>query len=178
MLPVLGALLPTIVQAIPSLISVFGKGARAETNAKAAEIVAQTVIKATDSINLQEAAEKVSSDAAAADAARKALESDPYLAGLMEVGDGGVKEARKSASDPAQISPWKNPAMWVTAALLPLVYIVVWTVVRDPGSSEQLRTVVVTAVISGLLGSITGFWLGTSLSSQRKTEILANRSNQ
>jgi|GEM_PF-2137010 len=60
------------------------------------------------------------------------------------------------------------PAIF-TAALLPLVYGVVWRVLTGQFSAE-VQSMVIGAVVSGALGSITGYWLGTSASSARKDE--------
>ncbi len=66
-----------------------------------------------------------------------------------------------------------KPAAWysaaVTAAILPLVYWVTWRVLTGPFSIE-VQSMVVGAVVSGGLGAVTGFWLGSSASSQRKDE--------
>ena len=66
-----------------------------------------------------------------------------------------------------------KPAAWysaaVTAAILPLVYWVTWRVLTGPFSAE-VQSMVVGAVVSGGLGAVTGFWLGSSASSQRKEE--------
>jgi len=66
-----------------------------------------------------------------------------------------------------------RPAAWysavVTAAVMPLVYWVTWRVLTGPFSIE-VQSMVVGAVVSGGLGSVTGFWLGSSASSQRKDE--------
>ena len=57
----------------------------------------------------------------------------------------------------------------VTVAILPLVYWVTWRVLTGPFSGE-VQSVVVGAVVGSGLGAITGFWLGSSASSQRKDE--------
>jgi hypothetical protein len=66
-----------------------------------------------------------------------------------------------------------KPAAWysaaVTAAIMPLVYWVTWRVLTGPFSTE-VQSMVVGAVVSGGLGAVTGFWLGSSASSQRKEE--------
>ncbi len=66
-----------------------------------------------------------------------------------------------------------KPAAWysaaVTAAILPLVCWVTWRVLTGPFSIE-VQSMVVGAVVSGGLGAVTGFWLGSSASSQRKDE--------
>lgn len=58
----------------------------------------------------------------------------------------------------------------ITAALLPLVYMVVWRVLTGPYSIE-VQSMVIGAVVSGVLQAMVQFWLGTSASSQRKTEL-------
>lgn len=60
------------------------------------------------------------------------------------------------------------PVTGVTLALVPLIYLVVIAVLFLPGYSEQLRTVVVTAVLSGLLGAIYGYWLDSSAKEAKK----------
>lgn len=66
-----------------------------------------------------------------------------------------------------------KPAVWysavATAAMLPLIYMVVWRVLTGPFSIE-IQSMVIGAVVSGVLQAIVQFWLGTSASSQRKTE--------
>ena len=62
----------------------------------------------------------------------------------------------------------------ITAALLPLVYMVVWVVLTGAFSPE-VQSMVIGAVVSGVLSAITGFWLGSSASSQRKTEIVETK---
>lgn len=172
MLPILAALLPSIVQAIPSLIGVFGSGGEiSQRNQKAAQVVADTVVAATGSLNLQEATEKITSDDAARAAASAAVLAQPEIAKFFEVG-GGVESARKAANDPNQIPVYRNPAVIVAFALLPLVYLVVYAVVFGQGYwSDEMRSVVVTAVVTGLLGSISGYFLGSSYGSARKDQV-------
>ena len=66
-----------------------------------------------------------------------------------------------------------KPAVWysavATAAMLPLIYMVVWRVLTGPFSIE-IQSMVIGAVVSGVLQAVVQFWLGTSASSQRKTE--------
>lgn len=57
----------------------------------------------------------------------------------------------------------------VTAAILPLVYLVTWCVLTGPFSPE-VQSMVIGSVVGSGLGSVTGFWLGSSASSQRKDE--------
>lgn len=65
--------------------------------------------------------------------------------------------------------PAARDSLVITAAILPLVYWVTWRVLTGPFSVE-VQSMVVGAVVSGGLGAVTGFWLGSSASSQRKDE--------
>ena len=65
--------------------------------------------------------------------------------------------------------PAAQYSMGITAALLPLVYWVTWKALTGPFSPE-VQSMVIGSVVGTALGSITGFWLGSSASSQRKTE--------
>lgn len=92
---------------------------------------------------------------------------------LTEVG-GGIAEARKAASEQAAVPLSRNVAFIVTLLLVPLVYLVVAAVVFGLGGSwsDEMRSVVVTAIVTGLLGSINGFFLGSSYGSARKTDMI------
>ena len=68
-----------------------------------------------------------------------------------------------------------SPALWISCGLLPLVYIVVVGVMFGEGWTNDIRAMVVSSIISLVLGSITGFFLGTSYGSQKKTAMLADR---
>lgn len=127
MLPLL---LPAVLQMIPQLIGIFGKGGeRAAQNAQAAQAVADAITAATSTPesptpNLQAGLEKMAADPAAKAAATAAVLQTPAVAALLEVG-GGVKEAR--AADLAvmgQAKPfWRSSAVfWISLLLLPMVY--------------------------------------------------------
>lgn len=75
---------------------------------------------------------------------------------------------------PKQDDPfWKHPAFWITLAILPLVYMVAGIVLLKDGYSNDLRTVVVTAIVSGAFGSITGFWLASSWNQNKQAAATA-----
>ena len=66
--------------------------------------------------------------------------------------------------------PTIAPVTGITLCLLPLVYMAVYAVLFTDGYSEQLRTVVVTAVVSGLLGVVGGYWLDSSAKEAKQTD--------
>lgn len=178
MLPALiPALLPSIIQAIPALIGVFGKGEQSKKNAAAAQIVADTVVKATESVNLQEAVEKMATDETAKAAAQAAVLAQPAIAMLLEVG-GGIEAARKAnVIDPA-VSWWRPlaaPAFIVSLVLLGIVVYVIASILGDaatwrPEDRSQILMLIV-AITSGVMG----YYLGSSLGSSKKDDALASR---
>lgn len=174
---VFAALLPTILQAIPQLVSVFSSPTDsdvAKRNQAAGVLVANTLVDATKAVNLQDAVDKLQNDPAALDAAHAAINS--LLPQLVEAGGGGIEGARKSAYAQDQVPVWKNPAIIVSAAVLPLVYMVAASVLFGIGRqdwSDDVKTLVVTSIITGVLGSVLGFFLGSSMSSQKKDAAIA-----
>ena len=173
MAPFIAAALPAIMQAVPDLIRMFGtKGSEnTERNAKTAEMVVEIAKVATNSANAQEAAEKVQNDPDAAAAVREAIRNQWFE--LVEAGGGGIEGARKMNTDPAAPAFWRQPAFWITAALLPLVYGTVWAVLVRDGFSDDVKAMVVSAIVTGVLGAVLGYWLGSSAGSARKTDLLS-----
>lgn len=168
--PILAALFPSIIAAIPELAKVFGSGsAVSERNAKAAEVVAQVVQQATGAVNVQQAVERVTSDPAARQAAADAVQAAWFE--IAESGGGGIEGARKQNLELAQsgIPAWQMPAMIVSAALLLMLFMVVGAVLFGNGWSNDIKLQVVTAVLS-ILGVVGSYWLGSSASSQRKDQ--------
>jgi len=166
---IVAALLPVFLQKIPELVGL----ANAKGDERKEQAIQLAVQVATDAIgakNAQEAAEIIAADPKAADQARQAVQ-EQWLS-ITEVG-GGISAARQ-ANAAGQPPPGRNVALWVTAALLPLVYMTVGAVVFADGWPAEVRAMVVAAVVTGVLGGVTGYWLGTSASSARKTELQAS----
>lgn len=168
---IIPALLPSIVSAIPALAQIFGSGSEVSTrNLKAAQVVADTVVAATQSVNLQEAAEKMKADENARQAAQIAVLAQPQIMALLEVG-GGVDAARKAniALMQATDAWWKallNPVLVVTALTLPLVYIIVVELVKQmPKVSPDVIAQTIGTVVGIVLGGIVGFWMGQTYQS-------------
>lgn len=64
----------------------------------------------------------------------------------------------------------------VAMVLMPLVYMTVATVLGLLGStkfSTEIQSMVVTAVVTGTLGTIVGYFMGSSAGSAQKTELLS-----
>ena len=172
------ALLPSVVAAIPRLAAIFKGGGSevAERNVAAASAVLDIVTQATGSVNAQAAVEAIQKDPAQLAAATKAVESNWFQ--LAPADGGGVEGARKAAEAYAMPEGprfWLNPAFWITLVMLlmPFMLLVDVFFVHPENYSGDLRTQIVTAVLL-VISIVGGYWLGTSFSSARKTE-LSNR---
>lgn len=159
---------------IPVIAEKFSSGSEvAQRNVAAGKALGEAIVEATQAVNLQEAVTKLESDPEAR-AAANAVVADLWPS-LFETGGGGVTEARKMVFSPDQLPPWRNAAVWITAAFVPLIYAAAYAVLYREGASDDLKTMVVTAIFAGLLGSITGFFLGSSLGSQKKDQAMGRQ---
>lgn len=162
------AALPALIDAVPKLSRIFSSGSEvAERNVEAAEMVVGIAKEALGVKHEQELVEAIKTDPAAAQNVREAVEANWWR--IDEVG-GGVQAAREANIEQSNIDPRRNMALWVTIMLLPLVYMTVGAVLFTEDWTSETRAMVVAAVISGVLGAITGYWLGTSFSSSKKDE--------
>lgn len=177
MAPFILAAIPSLIQAAPSLIRIFGNGEQSEKNAKAAEHVAQIAREITNTDTTEAAVHAIQSDPVMQQTFAGAVEEKWYQI-TGEAGGGGIDGARKFDISSQNSKPWMSPALWVAGALIPLVYIVVSAVMFGSEWTMEVKAMVVSSIISLVLGSITGFFLGTSYGSQKKTQMLVGRSQQ
>lgn len=175
MAPFVAAVLPSLIDLVPKLGRLFSSGSEtSERNVKAAEIVVAAAKEAIGARNEQELLETIKADPDAAAAVRSAIESQWFK--LEEVG-GGIQAAREANAvymQPGAAGFWLNPAFWVSLVFLamPVMILVDMLFVHADNYDDTLRTQVITAVLA-LLGIVGAYWLGTSFSSQRKTELQA-----
>lgn len=168
---ILGALLPSLIEAVPRLGKLFGDGSAVrERNVKAAELAMQIAQQAVGAVNAQETVEKVKTIPAAAAAATKAIEAR-WLE-LDEAGGGGIEGARKADAAYAA-GPWHafmhSPSFWVALLLLPLVYMIVGNVVGLIGKplSDEVRSAISNGVVGIILGGLIGYYYGQTTSRNR-----------
>lgn len=173
MAPFIAAVLPSLIDLVPKLGKIFASGSdTADRNIKAAELVVAAAKEAIGARNEQELLETLQSDPAAAAAVRSAIESQWFK--LEEVG-GGIQAAREANAvylQPGAPGFWLNPAFWVSLAFLamPLMILADMLFAHPDAYDDTLRTQIITAILA-LLGVVGAYWLGTSFSSQRKTEL-------
>lgn len=169
--PFIVAALSELVHLIPGLIRVFGSEGRVtERNAQAAEAVLQVVQTATRTTNAQAAVEAVRDDLTMRAAATEALDRENWFA-PTEAGGGGIAGAREFNLAAVETTAWKIPALWVTLLVMPLVYQVVWAVLFIDGFDNGMKGLVIGVVMTGALGSVLAFWLGSSFGSQKKDTV-------
>jgi lysozyme len=174
-LPVLGALLPTIIGMIPQLTKVFTDGTSVtDRNVVVAQKVGELIVDATNSTNLQQAVETMQKDPEALQAATAAVSSAWFE--LVEAGGGGIAGARQFAAS-ADSKFFYSPAFWVTVLLMPLLYGTVWiALTNESGFSNEVRAAIASAVVTGILGAVVGFWLGSSFTTSKSRGLGAEAS--
>ena len=169
MAPIIAALLPSLISAIPKLGSLFGSGSEvAQRNVKAAEIAFSVAKDALGATNEQEVVTKLQTDPAAVATVAKAIEDVWYT--LTEAGGGGIDGARKAdAAAAAAGDMLHSPSFWVTLALIPLVYMVVGSVVGLWGAQwpSDVRAAIATAVVSLIVGGAAGYYWGQTTTRNR-----------
>ena len=170
--PFILAAIPALLQAAPALIRIFGSGEQSEKNAKTAETVAALARTVTGAETTEGAVVRIQGDQEMARNFAAAVEEKWYTL-VGEAGGGGIAGARQ-ADVAAGAKPLLSPAMLVTMMLLPLAYLVVGAVLFMAGWSDEIRAMVVSSVLSLIVAGATGFWLGTSFGSQKKTDMLAD----
>ena len=171
--PFIGLALEALLSSVPSLIRHFGKGTRSEDNAKLAEVIVPLAKEAIGAANEQDLVERVMNDPEALKKVDTAIREN-WLS-ISEAGGGGIEGAREANVEAAMIPPWKNQAIIIALAILPLIYYATIKTLGDPGSTAEIKTMVVSLIVGGALGSILGYFLGSSMSSRVKDEALLRK---
>lgn len=164
-----------IAGVVPNLIDLFGGGSDVATrNSKAAQLVVDTAKQAINATNEQELIERIQADPTVITPIQEAVKSIWW-----ELDSSGVESARKSNETYATTPFIKVPAFWISCMLLSMVYMLLvdFLFVHPTLYDGNLRTQIVTGIL--LIVSMVGaYWIGSSFSSQRKTELAAMKSNE
>jgi hypothetical protein len=165
MLPFIAAALPSILQAVPKLIEMFGSGSEvSDRNAKAATLAVDIAKEALGARNEQELVETLAADPKAAATVRAAVESRWFE--IVEAGGGGIAGARAADIEVVERLGgfWRSPSFAATLILAPLVYMIVGSVAGLWGYtawSDDVRAAIATAVVSLVVGGAAGFYWGS-----------------
>jgi hypothetical protein len=184
---------PILSTMIPQIGALLKPGSKAAGYAGIAQTVLDTITTTAKSTNLQGAIEAMQSDPAVRQAVQQAVVTHPEIIGVLEIG-GGIPAARAAnlAVQNADKPFWFSPAIWVSLALLPLVYWIVGGVlvggieisaeapwylqslkIFGTSFNAETRSGTVNLVLGMVLGGIVGMYFGTSYGSMRKTELAA-----
>lgn len=177
--PIVGAVLPSIIEAIPKLGKLFGSGSQvAERNVQAATMAVDLVQQAVGAVNAQDAAERIRADPDALRAATAAIDAHWYE--LAEAGGGGIAGARKFAREAGADTPqvWRIVGVVTYCALgflllANVIAMAAWGVAMWRSSGAESATQILVQVIAADILSATSaisFWLGSSFGSRRKDD--------
>lgn len=167
---------PVLANLIPQVAKLFQPGTEvAQRNLAAGSAVFNAVVQAAGAPNIQAAIEQMQGSAEVVQRVTQAVVTNPEIMGLLEIG-GGVVAAREAAvqMQDAERGFWRNPAFWVSMVLLALPFMLLTDAlfIHPEGYTGELRAQIVTGVLAVVM-MVGGFWLGSSLGSQRKTELAA-----
>ena len=176
MAPFVLAALPSLINAAPSLIRLFGgSGEQTEKNAKAAEVAVEIAKAVTSQPTAEGAVNALQAKPDLAQDYQKAIDSQWYML-VGEAGGGGISGAREANNEylrPEAKPFWLAPAFWISLIMMSMVFMLLLDVfyVHPDGYDGNLKTQIVTAVLL-IIGMVAGYWLGTSAGSERKTELM------
>ena len=165
-LPFIAAALPSIVQAEPKLIEMFGSGSEvAERNQQAAEAVVGNAQDALGAVNAQQVVETLAADPQAAQKVRDAVEAQWFQ--IVEAGGGGIAGARENDIRVVEKMGgfWRSPSFAALCLLMPLAYMIVGSVSGLWGYSQwsdDVRAAISTAVVSLIIGGAAGYYWGAA----------------
>jgi muramidase (phage lysozyme) len=187
---VIGSLLS---QLIPVVAPLFDKKTETPAKLDAATKVIDLLVKATGSVNEQEAIQKLQADPALVQTVTQAIITNPTIMPMLEISTAGIAEARKAdvAQQAAATPFWKTSAVfYISLILLPLIYwyvgssvvggveipadwpwyaqlpLKLFGVTWDPGARVGLANLVVGLV----LGGICGVYFGVSVTQTKQQQ--------
>lgn len=176
--PMVGLAFEAITNVVPKLLDLFkGTSPTSTRNVEAVKTVVEAVKQTVGAVNEQDLVEKISSgDPAVIAAVEEGVRTVYYD---LEIKFDNVAATRTLLVPKAEEGTpfYMTGPFWITLLLMAPVYYVTHNIMEDRSpSNHDLRLMVATAFISGILFAVAGFWLGTSMSSQRKTELAAKSS--
>jgi hypothetical protein len=192
------ALLPLIAQFVPQIMTLIKPNSVSTAkDAAVAGTILDTVVKAAGVLNpdgtpapvnattVGQAADKMAADPALAKSVQQAVVTHPDILPMLqvsEIGQGGITAARTAnviAPDAKWWSGFVAPVFIFGLILCGMVIMVLGNVLGMPWGgafqdwSSEVRASVISAVITGGLGAITGYWFGTTVASNRKDAVIA-----
>lgn len=179
MAPIIAAVLPALVQAIPELTRIFGSGSEvAQRNAQAAERVVEIVTTATGAVNAQQAAERVAADPAQRQAAADAVRAEYYdLLELADVDERSRAEARSFAERMMAGGPeWRQIGYGAVIGALALTVVIgggvmFWVLMLSPEVSGDQKGMILGALLAAF-STVLAYFFGSSLGSKNSGDAV------
>lgn len=175
MLPAfIAAALPTLLNAAPDLIRVFGKGEQSEKNAQAAAKVVEIAKVVTGETTAEGAVAKIQADPAMSDAF--SAEARAQFLEIEAMAEKRIAAAREfNKSDEPMFGRVKFvhilSLMVACAALAGIGYIL--TTSTDPTE----RSMALQTLLIGGFSGVLAYWIGSSQGSDKKTDLMRGPSN-
>lgn len=179
MAPFIAAALPSLIQAAPSLIRIFGKSERSEQNAQAAQLVADIAKESTGQTTIEGAVQAIQADPAAAAAYREAVHKN--MGDLMTIMERANDLEQKNIAAARQynaLEPLFVSTKWLKLRFIHILSLIFvgfsgWFVVAHWAEmTAELKGAVVTLMMIAGYNGVRDYWMGSSNGSERKTEML------
>jgi muramidase (phage lysozyme) len=177
--PIIAAVLPSIVEAVPKLGRLFGSGSEvSERNIAAATVAMEVAKRAIGASNEQDLAERMQADPAAAQAVRDAI--DANWAKIHQVHEESLAAARTFVAAQPQRAVLGNLLFHELLALLFVLISATGAIsaLFFSNLSDELKGAIVTLMLIGGWTGVKEFYFGSSRGSDRKTELMERNAGQ
>lgn len=177
--PFVAAALPSLIEAAPSLIRIFGKGERSEQNAKAAEVVADIAKRATGETTVEGAVNAIQSDPEKAAAFREEVHvSMNDLVALTVQMSEAEDKSRAAALDRNLTLAKVSGGRWlwllgiVAFVVVVASYVITWQVLfgENVSLSDETKALLIGQIVIFGFAAVLQFLFGSSLSSRMKDQ--------
>lgn len=171
---IVGALLPSLIESIPKLGSLFGSGSDVQQrNVKAAELALSIAQTAVSGANAQDTVEKIRSDPSAQAAAARAIDENWFR--FEDMREKSVATAREFYAGRERIVAGNMVFHEILALLMVVISAGGAGAVLFGNFSNELKIAVVTLMIVGGYTGIKEFFFGGSRGSDTKTAMMERR---
>lgn len=186
--PMSPLLLPAILQilqtTIPMLGQLWGNDPKKAAGTAVASAVVDTVVKATNAANAQDALEKIQADESAKATAEQAIKDEYFALQTMaqqdkeqwERDERSLGEARRFGLSMLTSDGWQAIGFGALMAMIAIVVLVgggimLWFVLKSEFAAE-IKAGIVGSILT-LLSQIVSYFFGSSSDSRAKTQMLA-----
>ena len=173
---------PTIAALIPQVATLFDHDKQTPAKIEAAQVVVNKIVETTGAVNTEAAIAAVTSNPEMLEKVRAAVITAPEILPYVVVEVGGGFSAAREANKAAILAGtplWQDRAFVITLipSVFPLLLLVDFLFVHADLYKGDIRTQIVTGVL-GVIFVVSGYWLGGSIGSARKTDIIAAQAPQ